>query len=223
MPSKSVIFDLDGTLIDSQESILNALKIALNESGLKAVIPISRELVGPPLMDTLSQITAINDKPVLNLAASEFKRYYDNEGYKQSTAYPGIHHLLHSLYSKDFALYVATNKRLIPTKKIIDHLSWSNIFSAIYSIDLNVNQPFKNKAEMISALVDGWSIDKKSAIYVGDRVEDYEAAKLNGLPCILVNWGYGEIRSNSKRDNYKEEHCCVGDSNELLSTLQRLL
>lgn len=218
MPSKSVIFDLDGTLIDSQESILNALKIALNKAGLKAVMPISRELVGPPLMDMLSKITAINDKLILNLAASEFKQYYDNEGYKQSTAYPGIHYLLKSLHSQNFALYVATNKRLIPTKKIIEHLSWRNLFSAIYGIDFNINQPFNSKAEMISALIDERLIDKKTAIYVGDRVEDYEAATLNGLPCILVNWGYGKIRSKSR-----EKYHCAGDSIELLSTLQRLL
>ena len=45
---RSVIFDLDGTLIDSQESILNAIRIALNESGLEAKIPVTKELIGPP-------------------------------------------------------------------------------------------------------------------------------------------------------------------------------
>jgi phosphoglycolate phosphatase len=218
MSSKSVIFDLDGTLIDSQESILNALRITLNKCGLRAAVPISSELVGPPLMDTLSRITAIKDAFILNMVSNEFKRYYDNEGYKQSTAYPGITYLLKSLHSQDFALYVATNKRLIPTQKIIDQLSWRDLFSEIYCIDLHVNNPFKNKAEMISALLDERLIDKKSVIYVGDRVEDYEAAKLNGLPCILVNWGYGEIRSKSN-----EEHYCVDNSIELLTTLQRLL
>ena len=215
---RSVIFDLDGTLIDSQESILNAIRIALNESGLEAKIPVTKELIGPPLIDTLSKITAVKDQFILNAVAHKFKLHYDAVGYRGSVAYPGIHNLLESLHSQNYVLYVATNKRLIPTKKIVDHLSWGSLFSTIYSIDLNAEKPFKSKAEMIAALLGDESIDLKSAVYVGDRVEDYEAAKFNGLPCILVDWGYGEISSKSNDDRLS-----VGSPIKLLNTLQRLL
>ena len=142
----------------------------------------------------------------------------DAVGYRGSVAYPGIHNLLESLHSQNYVLYVATNKRLIPTKKIVDHLSWGSLFSTIYSIDSNAEKPFKSKAEMIAALLGDESIDLKSAVYVGDRVEDYEAAKFNGLPCILVDWGYGEISSKSNDDRLS-----VGSPIKLLNTLQRLL
>jgi phosphoglycolate phosphatase len=218
MTSKSVIFDLDGTLIDSQESILRTIKIALYESGLEATIPMTKELVGPPLVDTLSKITAIKDKRILTLVADKFKQYYDDEGYKSSIAYPGIHSLLKILYSQGYTLYVATNKRMIPTLKIIDRLDWANLFAAVYGVDLNAKEPFKNKGEMISLLLADQLIDAGSAIYIGDRVEDYEAAKSNSLACILVDWGYGEIRSKIQGEQYS-----VGDTTELLSALQRVL
>ena len=73
---KSVIFDLDGTLIDSQESILGAIRTAINESCLDAIMPLSKELIGPPLADTLSKITAVKDSLTLNKAVNKFFWFY---------------------------------------------------------------------------------------------------------------------------------------------------
>jgi phosphoglycolate phosphatase len=191
VPSRSIIFDLDGTLIDSQESIVNAIKLALEGLGLESNIPITRDLIGPPLSDTLLKITNVRDSSSLELLVDEFKLHYDSEGYKDCQVYPGINDLLKNLHTQGCTLYIATNKRLMPTKKIVDYLSWGSLFSGVYSIDLNAERPFKNKGEMISALLYDKHIDISSAIYVGDRVEDYEAAKANRLPCVLVAWGYG--------------------------------
>jgi phosphoglycolate phosphatase len=217
-PSRSIIFDLDGTLIDSQESILNAIRAALNELGVEAKIPVTKELIGPPLMDTLLKITEVKDELVLNALVNKFKLHYDSTGYRNSVAYPGIHHLLERLRNQDFVLYLATNKRLIPTKKIVDYLSWSSLFSAIYSIDLNAEKPFKSKSEMISALLCNELIDPNSAIYIGDRDEDYGAAKQNCLPCILVDWGYGV-----KIPTHNDDQFFVSDPIELLNAIQRAL
>lgn len=218
VPSRSVIFDLDGTLIDSQESILNAIESALNECGLEAKIPVTRELIGPPLIDTLAKIIAIKDPMILNVVANKFKLHYDAVSYRDGVAYPGIDNLLKGLYSQGYLLYVATNKRLRPTKKIIKHLSWDVLFTAIYSIDSNSERPFRNKDEMISALLANELIDVNSAIYIGDRIEDYEAAKNNGLRCILVDWGYGE-----KLSKYNDDQITACNPVELLNTIQRVL
>ncbi len=220
IPSRSIIFDLDGTLIDSHESILKSIRIALNESGLQAKVPITKSLIGPPLIDTLSKITSKKDYPVLNALADKFKVHYDALGYRDSVVYPGIDNLLGNLRKQGFILYIATNKRSIPTNKIVDYLLWSSLFSAIYSIDSNGEKPYKNKAEMISALLKNETIDPKLAVYIGDRVEDYHAADSNGLKSILVDWGYGEIKSISNRN------CATltaRDPADLLLTLQRIL
>jgi phosphoglycolate phosphatase len=218
MSSRSVIFDLDGTLIDSQGSIISALRAALSESAIEAKVPITKELIGPPLIDTLSNITGLKDKFILNEIAVKFMLYYDTLGYMNSQAYPGMHYLLKCLHNQGFNLYIATNKRLIPTKKIVGYLSWDLLFSAIYSIDSNAEKPYKNKSEMISALLGAELIDRRTTVYVGDRIEDYEAAKLNQIRCVLVDWGYGADKSKFNGDVLSAR-----DSADLLITLQKII
>lgn len=196
--SFSVIFDLDGTLIDSQESILNSIKQALSGLGIEPKIPISSEIIGPPLLETLSVITGENDQLTLSAIASHFKAQYDDKGCKESIAYKGVDQLLKNLVKNNCNLYIATNKRLEPTQKIISHLGWTNFFKKVYCIDLKgANKMFSDKAEMLSSLLSAESINLNAAVYVGDRFEDYEAANANNLRCLLVNWGYGEIELNS--------------------------
>lgn len=196
--SFTVIFDLDGTLIDSQESILNSIKQALSSLGIEPKIPISSEIIGPPLLETLSIITGENDQLTLSTIASRFKALYDDKGYKESVAFKGVHQLLKNLFKNNCNLYIATNKRLDPTQKIISHLGWTHFFKKVYCIDLKgANKMFSDKAEMLSYLLSAESINLNTAVYVGDRFEDYEAANANNLRCLLVNWGYGEIEFNS--------------------------
>ena len=192
----TIIFDLDGTLIDSQESILSAIRNSMQELNLEPKIPITRELIGPPLNEVLKKILDAADHKVLNELASRFKSYYDMFACKDCLIYPGIQKLLERLYDAGFTLCIATNKRSIPTEKILDHLAWGPLFSAVYGIDSDAQKPFKNKTEMISVLLKDMALDSNSVIYIGDRVEDYEAAKLNSLQCILVDWGYAESLSN---------------------------
>lgn len=216
--TKSVIFDLDGTLIDSQKSILEAIAATLSELGLEAKIPLTQDLIGPPLIVTISKIIGINDRLIIDEVVTKFKLYYDTKNCSYAVVYPGIQKLLYDLYQEGYGLYIATNKRLIPTIKIVDHLAWRALFIDIYCIDLNLTKPFKNKSEMISVLLKNESVNHKSAIYIGDRLEDFEAAKDNNLPCILVNWGY-----ESKGLKLKDSINRVNNSIELLNTIQKML
>ena len=186
----TVIFDLDGTLIDSQESILLSIEAALEEIGFESVVPLTKELIGPPLLETLSVICGTNDPVRISMVAAKFKEIYDAEGYKHSLSYDGVDELLGCLQAEGYGVCLVTNKRKVPTEKILEYFDWRKHFSYVYTID-SAGLPFKNKTEAIAKLLQVSGIDPAHAVYVGDRHEDYEAATNNNMQCLLVQWGYG--------------------------------
>jgi phosphoglycolate phosphatase len=136
-------------------------------------------------------LTGIADQSQIEELICNFKVYYDVLGYKKTLVYTGIDNLLRYLEQKNFRIMLATNKRITPTLKIINHFSWLHIFEAIYAIDLDTENPFSDKKNMLSDLIWAKDIDSSSAVYIGDRLEDQDAAHQNNLHSITVSWGYG--------------------------------
>ena len=200
---KVVIFDLDGTLIESAPSILMGLEVAIKKSGLFPALPLDSSLIGPPLTDTLRKLVGDQLNVDLDVLVSDFKAYYDTVGFKESRTYPGVQDMLNQLKKINLSLYLATNKRLEPTLKIIDYFGWTPLFDGVYAIDKFDTAPFSNKATMIGALIAAESIEKAHAIYVGDRIEDHEASAANGIDTVLVNWGYSNFQNNPATDKVK--------------------
>ena len=122
IPYNAVLFDLDGTLIDSSPSILSCFGRVLDEAGLQPLVPLSNSLIGPPLRQTLINLTGLTDNGQLNQLIERFKVYYDSEGYKASKVYDGIETILDHLVQSGISLAIATNKRRVPTLKIIEYL-----------------------------------------------------------------------------------------------------
>lgn len=187
---KNVIFDLDGTLIDSAPSILGAFKQVLEQYSYAPIRPLNSDLIGPPLKQTLQLISGESDPKKLTILVEAFKASYDNHAYALSTSYNGIGEMLQHLSRDKKSLHIATNKRLIPTQKIVQHFVWEKYFQSVYAID-KVEPPFSSKAQMIQAMLLDLGLNSKNCIYVGDRCEDGEAASENEMPFIYVEWGYG--------------------------------
>ena len=184
-----IIFDLDGTLIDSAPSILESFKIALEVNNIEPICQLNSDLIGPPLMETLTKITGISDVLTLNKLADDFKKYYDLGGYKSTKPFFGVGELLKECNFSGFRLHIATNKRLVPTTLILEHLGWRECFKSIYALD-SKSPSFRDKGAMLSALLDVEKISPNSAFYVGDRVEDYHSAIDNNLNFLGATWGY---------------------------------
>lgn len=197
MSINTIIFDLDGTLIDSAGSILYGFERVVKSAGLSFKKEIDKNLIGPPLDEVLRSLTGITDLSQLEELVRAFTAYYDDSGYKKMFAYAGVDDLLRNLRKKNFRLILATNKRVTPTLKIIDYLQWTSLFEVIYAIDLNIEKPFNNKKSMLADLIREKGINSKKAIYVGDRLDDQDAAKKNDLQSITVGWGYGEYSDDS--------------------------
>lgn len=186
----NVIFDLDGTLIDSAPSILRCLETSLEMRGYLPLVDLNTSLIGPPLTDVLKLLTNEDDERKIAELIEEFKSQYDLDFCKHARPYDGIHDLLLGLKKAKKNIYIVTNKRYKPSKLIIDHNNWAELFDDIYTID-HPEVILKEKAQVIRQLIIDKGLNKYSSCYIGDRTEDSEAAKTNSIPFIHVEWGYG--------------------------------
>ena len=191
---QTVIFDLDGTLIDSSPSILKCFGQALRDERLTPLLPLSDSLIGPPLRQTLINLTGVTDSAVLDRLVDGFKAYYDTEGYKDTLLYDGVELLLASLAELNIPLAIATNKRRIPTLKILEHLGWNGYFEKIGTLDTPV-PPHTDKAALIRYLLTEIGVPAEKSLYIGDKWEDGVAADANGMRFHAAGWGYGEWES----------------------------
>ncbi|TVT48339.1 MAG: HAD family hydrolase [Denitromonas halophila] len=187
-----IIFDLDGTLIDSAPAILASFQAAFDAAGKTPIRPITADIIGPPLTETLQLLSGSDDANTIATLTEHFKAAYDGEGLKQTTAYDGVGDMLASLHAQGVTLHIATNKRLAPTLKILDMLGWRSYFDSVYALDM-VTPRLPNKAAMIGRLLSDLTISTDTAAYVGDRLEDGESASANALPFFAATWGYGAI------------------------------
>jgi phosphoglycolate phosphatase len=189
-----IVFDLDGTLIDSAPAILASFREAFAQTGIVPVCAIDDSIIGPPLTETLQLMSGSDDPALIGRLAEAFKASYDSTGYQATAAYAGVGALLADLAAAGRCLSIATNKRIHPTRLILAHLGWDNFFSHVYALDLFTPR-LPNKAVMIGRLLADQGIAREQAIYIGDRSEDGESADANGLPFIAVTWGYGSLTS----------------------------
>lgn len=186
----AIIFDLDGTLVDTSPGILSSLRDAFVVTGVKSVIEFDRSLIGPPLKEMIVTAAPFASSEVVAHTAEVFSEIYDRSGYSKLSVFPGISDFLNFLTDFGFPLHVATNKRIFPTARILALLGWEELFRTVWAIDC-VSPAFANKAEMISALMKDQSDISRRFIYIGDRFEDGRAATMeNGIPFFHVTWGF---------------------------------
>ena len=199
---RHIIFDLDGTLIDSSESILDSIARAFDENNQALRHPLTNKIIGPSLQETLSYLSGTEDLSLLKKLSDSFKKNYDEKGFLQTKEYPGISSMLTSLMGHNFYMYVATNKRIVPTLKILNHLGWDKYFKEVCSIDST--RSFgndKSKAGILLHIIKNNNISNNS-VYIGDRKDDLLASKKVGIPFFYATWGYGD-RISDQINNLK--------------------
>ena len=188
-PRASIVFDFDGTLVDSARGILNALQAVLEKHAITPKMGLHREIIGPPLMQTLQYVSGLSDPSALSVLAADFKHAYDGDGYLDTDPFPGIEAALGALQQAGLELHVATNKRGTPTRKVLDHLGWRGYFKSVYCLD--ECSGCHDKAAMIARLLTEQGLAASHSLYIGDTPADASAAAANALPFLAVAWGYG--------------------------------
>lgn len=185
-----ILFDLDGTLIDSSPGILATFERVLAAHGLRAAVPLEPSLIGPPLAVTLRQVSGVEDEAGLARLVEAFKQDYDTAGYLSTFAFDGVAEGLRRLADGGARLFIVTNKRLVPTRKILDALDLARCFAGVHSRD-ETEPPAPSKAAVTRRVLALHAIDPARAFFVGDSDEDAAAARENGLAFIHAAYGYG--------------------------------
>ncbi len=189
----NVIFDLDGTLIDSKEGILWTLEKVLNNYHITPKVDLDYQIIGPPLKDMLSIVSGGSEDDLIPLI-EDFKNIYDSEGVLQTQAYSHVSEMLLRL-KVHHKLFIATNKRIEPTIKIIDFFEW-DFFEEI--VGINSNFGAKVKDDLLKFLLDKHKLSTNKTIYIGDTLGDAVSAKNVGLSFFHAGWGDVKSLQNVK-------------------------
>lgn len=185
---KGILFDLDGTLTDSGEGIINCAIVALRHFSVP--IPSREELrvfVGPPLNQTFVRFGVPEER--VQEAIDIYRSRYIPIGKYENTPYPGIRKLLEKLRSDGFLLYVATSKPEQTSVDILEHFDLANFFEQICGASMDLSR--NSKEDVISYLLKTAQAD--SLIMVGDTKFDVIGAVAHGIPTVGVSWGYGTV------------------------------
>lgn len=189
MASKAVLFDLDGTLTDSGEGIINCAILALEHFGLP--IPSREEMrvfVGPPLTESFINHGVPADRA--DEAVQVYRSRYIPIGKYENSPYPGIRELLETLHSHGHRLYVATSKPEGMSVDILNHFDLAKYFTRICGASMDTS---RNTKEAVIAYLLETTGEKDNMVMVGDTKFDIIGAKHHGIPAIGVSWGYGKV------------------------------
>ena len=194
MTKKAVFFDLDGTLTDSGEGIINCAILALEHFGLP--IPSREEMrvfVGPPLDQTFIKFGVPADKT--DEAIRVYRTRYIPIGKFENHPYPGIEQVLQTLKAQGHRLFVATSKPESMSVEILEKFGLAHYFDKICGATMDGSR--SHKADVIAYLREQVG-DTGKTIMVGDTEFDVIGAAAHGIPTIGVSWGYGEVAAMEK-------------------------
>lgn len=185
-----ILFDLDGTLVDSGIGVINSVIYSLKKYGIEVA---DREelnkFMGPPLHESFQDYYGFSEEEA-KTAVEYYREYYRDKGIFEYAVYEGIEDLLKTLSDAGKTIIVATSKPEVFAKKVLAHAGLSKYFAYIAGANLDGSRTKKD--EVISyALGMVNAMDKSKAVMIGDREHDMIGAKKAGIDAIGILFGYG--------------------------------
>ncbi|MGG7464844.1 HAD hydrolase-like protein [Plantibacter sp. YIM 135347] len=188
-----ILFDLDGTIVDSAPGIISRMKTTLANVG--AIVPSDADLlkwVGPPILESFRDFAGMNPEQSL-VALAEYRSQVATEGAEAGTAvFPGVAGVLSRIAEAGIPLALATSKPESQANVILDHFGLSQYFTVICGA--SEDETRSRKADVVAEAVRRLTeqgVDLSRPVLVGDRHHDVLGAAEHGIPTILVEWGYG--------------------------------
>ncbi len=186
---RNILFDLDGTLVDSSQTIRTCIEYALDQLGI-APAPESpvESVIGKPLFEIfLSQHPMSSEQA--ELAVRHYREHYDRLAQAGSQVYDGICEALSNLKSDGMRLYIATVKPTAVADKVLRDLQLRAYFDGVAGASMGAER--RDKSSIIAHALKKFDLDPGCSLMIGDRDQDIFGARENGLPCIAVSYGFG--------------------------------
>ena len=186
---KCVIFDLDGTLTQSEEGIWNGVRYAAKKLGFPEPDAATlRKFIGPPLGYSFREFMGM-DEEMAETATVTYREYYNAGGLFENRVYPGVRRMMRTLQREGWYIGVATGKPQRTSERVIAHFGLDKFIQKICGPEGD-HRP--GKIELIrDALPEGWDASTDEIWMVGDRKFDVEGAIGAGVKSIGVGYGYG--------------------------------
>lgn len=185
-----LLFDLDGTVTDSQPGIVASFLHALEIVGVPAPEgDVTTRIVGPPMSDTFAALGMHGDLHRRALAA--YQERYTTIGWQENRVFDGMADLLAELAAAGRTMAIATSKNERTANRILEHFGLAEYFAVIAGASDDGTR--RAKADVIARALAGLGLGDSGAdevVMIGDRSHDVEGAAAFGIPAIAVQWGY---------------------------------
>lgn len=214
MNRTAILFDLDGTLTDSGEGIMNCAELALRHFGLP--VPPREALrifVGPPLQETFQKFGIAPEDTTE--AIRVFRSRYLTVGKFENRPYDGIPEMLERLKKAGFRLFVATSKPEKTAVEILEKFELAPYFEQICGATFDGKRDAK---EAVITYLKSLASDLEHLIMVGDTAYDVLGAAAHDIPTIGASWGYGKVEDMERAGAAAIAHT----PEELFSLIQKL-
>lgn len=185
---KAVLFDLDGTLINSLGDLCDSVNYMLNKQNLKnRTLDEVRSFIGNGV-DILVKRAIGNREYNSEEVMADFREYYNDNLYNKTKPYEGITEALDILKDKGFKLAVVTNKSQYAAEKIVNHY-FNDKFDIVVGSDITKRKK-KPEPDGVNLALKEIGVTRQESIYIGDSEVDIETAKNAHMDFIGVRWGF---------------------------------
>lgn len=190
---RAVLFDMDGTLIDSSEGITKSVQSALRAFGIdEPDLNALRKFIGPPLRDSFARHYGLS-KEQAEEAVRTYRERYNVVGIFECCLYPGVEACIRALREAGYLVGIASSKPEVSCKRILEHFGILELFDEV--VGATMDGRIDTKEEVLCELMRRWhDIPKEEMCLVGDTIFDVEGANKVGIPCIAVQYGFGDAQ-----------------------------
>ena len=190
---KAILFDLDGTLIDSSEGITKSTQYALAHYGIiENDLSKFYKFIGPPLVASFKKYYDFSEEQAVE-AVAVYRERYNKIGLFECSLYPGVRECIEKLKAQGYLIGMASSKPEVSCCRILEHFGILELFDDV--VGATFDGRIDTKEEVLNEVMCRWSdVPKDEMCLIGDTMFDVEGANQVGIRTVAVNFGFGNVQ-----------------------------